>query len=70
MDYDKSYGFFCRMVDDLVELSEFDDELAERIEIIDENAQKQNITFYDAVFEVLYKHDPHQTYAEWFNTRN
>ena len=45
------------MVDELVEFSAHDPELADGIKWLDSQAQKKGITFYDMVFEVLYSHD-------------
>ena len=50
----KSHNFFKKMVDELVDFSEFDPELADGIKWLDMQAQKKGITFYDMVFEVLY----------------
>jgi len=45
------------MVDELVELSEYDKELAEGLRWIDSEAQKRGITFYEMVFHVLHRYD-------------
>jgi hypothetical protein len=66
----ESHTFFSKMVDELVEFSEYDPELADGIKWLDDQAQKKGITFYDMVFEVLYKHDVHSKAKEWLNTRN
>jgi hypothetical protein len=66
----ESQTFFSKMVDELVEFSEFDPELADGIKWLDAQAQKKGITFYDMVFEVLYKHDVNSKAKEWLNTRN
>ena len=50
----KSHNFFRKMVDELVEFSTHDPELADGIKWLDSQAQKKGITFYDMVFEVLY----------------
>lgn len=65
----ESQKFFSRMVDELVELSEYDSELAHGIKWIDAQAQKRGITFYDMVFEILYKHNNKQS-NQWFSTQN
>ena len=52
-----SHNFFNKMVDELIDFSEFDPELADGIKWLDIQAQKKGISFYDMVFEVLYKHD-------------
>ena len=48
----ESHTFFSKMVDELVEFSEFDPELSDGIKWLDDQAQKKGITFYDMVFEV------------------
>ena len=66
----ESHAFFLKMVDELVEFSEYDPELADGIKWLDEQAQKKGITFYDMVFEVLYKHDVNSKAKDWLSTRN
>jgi hypothetical protein len=66
----ESHAFFSKMVDELVEFSEYDPELADGIKWLDEQAQKKGITFYDMVFEVLYKHDVNSKAKDWLSTRN
>ena len=66
----ESHAFFSKMVDELVEFSEYDPELADGIKWLDDQAQKKGITFYDMVFEVLYKHDVNSKAKEWISTRN
>ena len=66
----ESHAFFSKMVDELVEFSEHDPELADGIKWLDEQAQKKGISFYDMVFEVLYKHDVNSKAHEWLSTRN
>ena len=59
------------MYDHLTSNSKIEDELVEkRIKWLDEQAQKKGITFYDMVFEVLYKHDVNSKAKEWLSTRN
>jgi hypothetical protein len=58
------------MVDELVEFSEYDAELADGIKWLDEQAQKKGISFYDMVFEVLYKHDIDTKAKTWLHSRN
>lgn len=62
--------FFNKMVDELVNLSEHDPELSDGIKWLDVQAQKKGISFYDMVFEVLYKHDVSIDAKEWLNSRN
>ena len=66
----ESHAFFSKMVDELVEFSEYDPELADGIKWLDDQAQKKGITFYDMVFEVLYKHDVNSKAKDWLSTRN
>ncbi len=66
----ESQAFFSKMVDELVEFSEHDPELADGIKWLDHQAQKKGITFYDMVFEVLYKHDVNTKAKDWISTRN
>ena len=58
------------MVDELVEFSAHDPELADGIKWLDGQAHKQGITFYDMVFEVLYSHDVNSKAQNWLKTRN
>lgn len=66
----ESKDFFSKMVDELVIYSEHDDELAQGLKWLDKQAQKKGITFYDMVFDVLYKHDVKVKAKDWFKTRN
>jgi len=66
----KSHNFFRKMVDELVEFSAHDPELADGIKWLDGQAQKKGITFYDMVFEVLYSHDVTSKAKNWLKTRN
>ena len=66
----ESHSFFTRMVDELVVFSEHDAELSDGIRWLDNQAQKKGLSFYDMVFEVLYKHDVNSKAKEWLNSRN
>jgi hypothetical protein len=66
----KSFVFFTRMVDELVQFSDSDPELAEGIKWLDAQAQKKGITFYEMVFQVLYKHDISSRAKQWIDSRN
>ena len=66
----ETHFFFTKMVDELVEFSEYDPELADGIRWLDEQAQKKGISFYDMVFEVLYKHDINSKAKNWLNNKN
>ena len=65
-----SNTFFTKMVDELVGFSEYDPELKDGIRWLDKQASKKGISFYDMVFEVLYKHDVNSKAREWLRTRN
>src|SRR3990172_509454 len=64
------HSFFTNMVDELVEFSEYDSELADGLRWIDSEAQKRGITFYEMVFFVLHKYDVNVKAREWLETRN
>jgi len=66
----ESHKFFMKMVDDLVEFAEYDPDLADGIKWLDEQAKKKGVSFYDIVFEILYKHDINMKAKDWLNTRN
>ena len=65
-----SHKFFNKMVDELIDFSEFDPELSDGIKWLDIQAQKKGISFYDMVFEVLYKHDDDSKAKSWLSSRN
>ena len=58
------------MVDELVEFSEHDPVLSDGLKWLDGEAQKKGLSFYDMVYEVLYKHDVNSKAKEWLNSRN
>lgn len=62
--------FFTTLVDRLVEMSEHDPELADGIRWLDKQAQERDITFYDMIFDVLYKHGMGSRAEEWLHSRN
>ena len=66
----ESHTFFTNMVDELVEFSEHDPELSDGIKWLDSQAQKKGLSFYDMVFEILYKNDVNSKAKEWLNSRN
>jgi len=66
----ESQTFFTKMVDELVEFSEYDPELSDGLKWLDGEAQKKGVSFYDMVYEVLYKHDVNSKAKEWLNSRN
>ena len=66
----ESNTFFTKMIDELVEFSEYDHELSDGIKWLDEQAQKKGLTFYDMVYQVLYRHDVNSKAKDWLNSRN
>ena len=66
----ESQTFFTKMVDELVKFSEYDPELSDGLKWLDGEAQKKGLSFYDMVYEVLYKHDVNSKAKEWLNSRN
>jgi len=66
----ESHTFFTNMVDELVEFSEHDPELSDGIKWLDGQAQKKGLSFYDMVYQVLYRHDVNSKAKEWLNSRN
>ena len=66
----ESQTFFTKMVDELVEFSEHDPELSDGLKWLDGVAQKKGLSFYDMVYQVLYKHDVNSKAKEWLNSRN
>ena len=66
----ESQTFFTKMVYELVEFSEHDPELSDGLKWLDGEAQKKGLSFYDMVYQVLYKHDVNSKAKEWLNSRN
>nr|AIF04630.1 hypothetical protein [uncultured marine thaumarchaeote KM3_175_E11]AIF20201.1 hypothetical protein [uncultured marine thaumarchaeote KM3_88_G03] len=66
----ESQTFFTKMVDELVEFSEHDPELSDGLKWLDGEAQKKGLSFYDMVYQVLYKHDVNSKAKEWLDSRN
>lgn len=62
--------FFTKMVDELVEISDTDLELKEGIQWLDEQAKKKGISFYQMVFDCLYKADINKRAKEWLQSRS
>jgi len=66
----KQDEFFNKLVDELVEFGEYDKELADGLKWLDRVAQKEGVSFYDKVYEVLYKHDTRTRAKKWLRDRN
>ncbi len=66
----ENYPFFTKMVDELIFHSESDPMLAESLKWLDEQAIKKNMSFYDVVFDVLYKKDIQDKAKRWVNDKN
>jgi len=66
----ESQTFFTKMVDELIEFSEYDSELSDGLKWLDGEAQKKGLSFYDMVYQVLYRHDVNSKAKEWLNSRN
>jgi len=66
----ESHTFFTKMVDELVEFSEHDPELSDGLKWLDGEAQTKGLSFYDMVYQVLYKHDVNSKAKEWLDSRN
>ncbi len=61
---------FQMLVDELIEFSKKDPELADGIKWLDEQAIKQGVTFYDKVYEILFQYDVSQNAKKWLNDKN
>ena len=66
----ESQTFFTKMVDELVEFSEHDPELKDGMQWLDGEAQKKGLSFYDMVYQVLYRYDVNSKAKEWLSGRN
>ena len=62
-------SFFTKMVDELVEFSEYDPELKDGITWLDGLAQKKGISFYAQVYDILIKHDINIKAKQWMRER-
>ena len=61
---------FIDNIEELVEYAEkYDLELNEAIKWLDKMAQKENKTFFEKCYEVLYKHDINKKAKQWMNGR-
>ena len=62
---------FRNNIEELIDYAEkYDQELTEAIKWLDGMAQKEGMSFFEKVYEVLYKHDIKKKAREWMNDRN
>lgn len=68
----QSHSFFRKMVDELVEYSRYDPELADGIKWIDKEFVQTNKfeNLYDAVFDVMYRHDIKLKAKQWLRDKD
>ena len=60
---------FMEIIDDLVVMSEKDEELAEGLRWIDSQSQKNGVTFYEMALIILRKHMAERKAREWLNSK-
>ena len=61
--------FFIKMVDDLVDFADHDPELKDGLAYVDKQAQEKGVSFYDMVYQILYKHDMAVRAKEWIDNK-
>jgi hypothetical protein len=61
---------FMKMVDELVNLAENDEELFAGIKWIDNESKKLGISFYEMFFIVLQRHLADEKAKEWLSQKN
>ena len=57
------------MVDDLVDFADPDPELKDGLAYVDKQAQEKGVSFYDMVYQILYKHDLATKAKEWVDNK-
>ena len=67
MEEDKT--FFTKMVDELVDFAEHDPELKEDMQWVDREAFRKGKSFYDLIYEILYRHDVNEKAKEWLKNK-
>ena len=67
---DKITDSFKKMVDDLVLYSEYDQELAEGLRWLDEQARYEQLDIYQMVLKVMLRHDAKSRAKDWLRCRN
>ena len=62
-------SLFRALVDELVEFSECDPELADGLKWLDKEAQRRGIDFYEMAFIVLHRYDTEERAKNWLARR-
>jgi|TARA_Y100001949_G_C15826424_1_gene260103 hypothetical protein len=57
------------VVDDLIDFADNDPELKDGIRWVDKQANEKGISFYDMVYEILYKHETRSKAKEWLDNK-
>ncbi|MBF85150.1 MAG: hypothetical protein CL489_11875 [Acidobacteria bacterium] len=65
----KDQSFFIKVVDDLIDFADNDPELKDGIRWVDKQANEKGISFYDMVYEILYKHETRSKAKEWLDNK-
>jgi len=61
--------FFIKMIDNLVDFADHDPELKDGLAYVDKQAQEKGVSFYDMVYQILYKHDLAAKAKEWVDNK-
>ena len=61
---------FIKMIDNMIEFSEYDDELSDGIKWIDMKCQSTGVSFYDYVFNILYNYDGNHSIKDMFGVND
>ena len=65
----KEQTFFIKMIDNLVDFADHDPELKDGLVYVDKQAQEKGVSFYDMVYQILYKHDLAAKAKEWVDNK-
>ena len=65
----KEQTFFIKMIDNLVDFADHDPELKDGLAYVDKQAQEKGVSFYDMVYQILYKHDLAAKAKEWVDNK-
>jgi len=66
---DNSHSFFKKLIDELVEFGQYDEELAQGLKWLDQQGQKEGKTIYEMIEKVLVIHDVDTKAKEWLRDR-